>query len=155
MKHRHSPAAHGRIRREGFTLIEVTVALVACAVGLTALMMVLGHALRVNRRSVDETRVAILHQTVIRDIRSQPYSSVVIAGQTINLGSSTTKSWMFDRELLPTGDASPTRYYQLVLNSNPTNFTDMSYISISVMWPATANPPLYTNSIHTWVADKD
>ena len=57
--------------RQGFTLIEVLVALMILAVGLVSVFALFAAAARSHKRAVDEERASMLAQKVIAEVRAK------------------------------------------------------------------------------------
>jgi len=110
-------------RQQGFTLIEVMIALVILATGLLALMTMQIVSIRANAFSSEMTYAAMLAQSRLERIRNMPYDSV----QTISPDESV------DASASTKGMAYTVK--TTVVDNSPA--TDMKTITLRIDWTGT------------------
>jgi len=73
------------IRKEGFTLIEVMVAVVFVALSFAGSMMFMSRVVRANIFSARMTTAASLAQAVVDDLMEEQYLNVVSGSDTVDI----------------------------------------------------------------------
>jgi type IV pilus assembly protein PilV len=110
-------------RQQGFTLIEVMIALVILATGLLALMTMQIVSIRANAFSSEMTYASMLAQTRLERIRNTPYANVNPGTVTDTVpASSLTKGMAYNVET-KVDDNKPA--------------TDMKTITLRIDWTGT------------------
>jgi uncharacterized protein (TIGR02598 family) len=140
----------------GFTLVEVTLALAAAVIALVALLGVLVVANDAARWAADVTIAASLAQDIFQDVRSQPFTNVVITGSARNLRTFSG----VDGELYYDGDgfdAPPARArFKCRISYEPDPARSaLTRAQVLVIWPALVVAPPNTNLFVTRIAQVD
>jgi type IV pilus modification protein PilV len=109
--------------KEGFTLIEVMIALVILSVGLLALATMQIVSIRANAFSTEMTYASMLAQSEFEEFRNMAYDDITPTGGTP------------DSKVIPASETSkgiPYTVQWTVKDDNPT--TDMKTIELNVLW---------------------
>jgi type IV pilus assembly protein PilV len=109
--------------KEGFTLIEVMIALVILSVGLLALATMQIVSIRANAFSTEMTYASMLAQSEFEEFRNMAYDDITPTGGTP------------DSKVIPASETSKGIPYTVqweVHDNNPT--TDMKTIELAVLW---------------------
>ena len=106
-------------KREGFTLIEVMIALVILAVGILALATMQIVSIRTNAFSTDMSYATMLAQTQFEQFRNMDYDSIPPTGTTVIPTSETPKGIPYTIDLTVNDDQPA---------------TDMKTIELEVQW---------------------
>jgi uncharacterized protein (TIGR02598 family) len=135
-----------RANCRGFTLIEVSLAVAVCAIGLIAILSLFPHALQSARDAGDNTLVATMVEKLFNGLRTNAYSTVAA------LPNSTL---YFDQAGFPTNSVAGA-YYQVDLRYQPqTPLPQVTRITATVLWPAAAAIPFNTNMFVTQITQYD
>jgi uncharacterized protein (TIGR02598 family) len=137
----------------GFTLVEVTLAMAAAVVALTALLglLVVGHD--ASRSATDATLVATIAQDMFQDIRSQSFAAVNVTGTSRNLQTFNG----LDGTLYFDGDgydatAANARYRCKIFFQPDSALDQLSRVRLEIVWPSLAAAPANTNYFYFRVA---
>jgi type IV pilus assembly protein PilV len=112
-----------RRQSEGFTLIEVMIALVILAVGLLALMTLQIVSIRANAFSSEMTYAGMLAQSRLERIRNTPYDNVNPGTVTDTVDATTSTKGMAYTVQTTVDDNTPA--------------TDMKTITLRIDWTGT------------------
>ena len=118
-------------RRTGFTLVEVALAVVVVAIGVTAAFALIAAGLAASKKAVAETRASIFADNVFNALRTQSAAAC--------------------REGMMYGDISSgffESYWNSFLDSDGTNVT-------MTAWPKEVGGPPWAPVIHFWKAEID
>ena len=151
------------INGNGFSLVEVMLALAIVSIGLIAILGLLPTGLRSARDAADNTISATVVQDVFSTIRSSPFTAVDLSGfpfpQVVGppnapynlLNNYPTVSNYFDQG----GFSNPPlqdRYYLVNLTFTNQFPLALTVITATVVWPAHSKNPANTNVFITQVA---
>jgi len=106
-------------RQQGFTLIEVMIALVILAAGLLALMTMQIVSIKANAFSSEMTYASMLGQSRLEDLRNMGYDLVIAAGPDTLPVDATTKGIAYTVQ-------------RTVQNDIPA--TDMKTVTVKIDW---------------------
>lgn len=115
MKSRREKQTAGTFANNGFTLIEMLIAIVILAVGLLSMATLTGSIIQKNKLSNDLTAATTLARDKLEDVRANGYASAV----------SETKTAC-------TGDFS--QYQREVTVNNDTPAAGMKQVTVKVYW---------------------
>lgn len=152
------------INKQGFSLVEITLALSIAAFSLTAIFGLLPVGLNNNQSSIQQTVAVNLASGIEADVRQAPAdssasSSTATKSSTYNVaiptntaGTTTTTLYLNDGGTATTSPNGSSRYKAVVtLNPPPSGMPKAATRgSITVSWPATAPNPL--GSVITFLA---
>lgn len=131
---------------EGFSLVEVTLALGIAAFCLLALFGLLPLGLQANQNSISQTAAASVLSSVIADLRATSKTSLTSSQYDITFG--VTKSLYFDgegRTVTPT-DPSATPRYRVTISfpASPAGAFAPTFVNLKLTWPALVDPATST-----------
>ena len=141
---------------EGFSLIEVALAMAIMAVGFIAIIGLIPQGVSASRSAADNTISATLVHDIFNTIRSQPFGTVKLGSfgfGTYDLTVSGSGSAYFDQSGFAPASAAD-NYYKVTLNFITQSPVPSSLVVATVTWPAksaTTLPP-NTNTFTTLVA---
>jgi uncharacterized protein (TIGR02598 family) len=138
-----------RSYRDGFSLVEVTLALGIAAFGLLAIFGLLPIAVQTNRNATSQTAALNILSSVSADVRTTPKTSTTSPQFGIVFGAATIL--YFDASGKANSSLQTTSRYQLNVTF-PTSPTGMVYADLSVTWPAAAAPASASGSVETFAA---
>ncbi len=117
----------------GFTLIEITIALLILAVGLVGILALFPVGFDASVRAANITKATFLAQEVIEDLKREGYDGdTVTDALPVTDGGLGTQSGTFD---------SPHDNYDYDIDTYETGITDLREVVVSVYWPTTAGTP--------------
>jgi uncharacterized protein (TIGR02598 family) len=147
-----------RNRREGFSLVEVTLALAVIAIGLIAIIGLLPHGLQASRDAADNTIAATIAQDIFSEIRIDPFNAVNICPPpcvTHNLRDSTSEPddvINYDKSGFYVPAGSPNSYFNVRVSYQLQPTPRLWQVRATVVWPAQSAAPINTNIFVTQVA---
>lgn len=144
--------------RGGFSLVEVTLALAICAIGLLSVLGLFPQALTSARNAADNTISATIVQDVFSTLRSGSFANADLSsvGNFLPPGPyplptySSSVSNYFDKSGL-TPASSADNYYKVVLGFQPQGSPALSKVTATVVWPAQSIAPMNTNVFVTLI----
>jgi prepilin-type N-terminal cleavage/methylation domain-containing protein len=156
-----------RTGHNGFSLVEVTLALAIIAVALVAIIGLLPQGVQSSRSAADNTLAATILQDTLSQCRSQPFNNIQICNQwnpggncintvkidlTVdNLGLGTIPDVLdYDQDGYITNGTS---YYRLTIrHSRDPSLQSLARVSAVVSWPALSSSPLNNVTNVTMIA---
>jgi prepilin-type N-terminal cleavage/methylation domain-containing protein len=151
------------IFKEGFTLIEVMLALAIVSVGIIAILGLLPVGLRAGRDAADNTLSATVVQDTFSGLRTNAFHSAIlcdtcITPQDLSTYDTTTTpslrvSNAYDQAGFSTGWTNA--YYKVMLDFQPQAPLPLSQVTATVVWPAQSKNPVNTNVFITRIAQYD
>ena len=143
-------------RAEGFSLVEVTLAVGIAAFCLIALFGLLPLGIQTNQSSISQTAAASVVSSVVADLRATPKTSLTSPQFEITFG--TAKILYFDGEgrAVVRTDASASPRYRVTIGFPPSPAASFAptFVSLKVSWPALVDPAttIPGGSIETFAA---
>jgi uncharacterized protein (TIGR02598 family) len=134
--------------KDGFSLVEVTLALGIATFCLIAVFGIIPVGVHTNRNATSQTAATNLMAAVVADLRATPTSSTTSAQFGITFGTNTTL--YFDGMGQFTTSLTTNSRYQL--NVTWSGSTGLRYADVKVTWPAAATPANATGSAEMFVA---
>lgn len=129
-------------RLDGFSLVEVTLALGVAGICLLAIIGLLPNGLRANQSAFSQTAAASILSNVVADMRSTPSNSLTSAQYGISFSGGA--DLYFDSEGRSSVTLQNNSRYRVVIRI-PTTTTAATCADIKVSWPAVIDPT--TNAI--------
>ncbi len=87
--HASPPSPHPRARRRGFSLVEVSLALLVVSVGVLGAFALIPAGLSTNRIAIEETQSAMFAETLFNSLRAQarigPWTSIPVNSTSAKL----------------------------------------------------------------------
>jgi uncharacterized protein (TIGR02598 family) len=151
-------------RHNGFSLVEVTLALGIAAISLMAIFALLPVGLQTNQNAIEQTASSGIMSAVVADLRATPPtvprgSSATSAQFGINIpenpvNSSTSSTLYFDGDGRSSTSLSSNSRYRLIVTFVPNGSSSRTatFIDLKMTWPAAASPANATGSAQTFVA---
>jgi uncharacterized protein (TIGR02598 family) len=143
-------------RAEGFSLVEVTLAVGIAAFCLIALFGLLPLGIQTNQSSISQTAAASVLSSVAADLRATPKTSLTSPQFEITFG--TAKILYFDEEgrAVVRTDANAAPRYRVAISfpPGPAGPFAPTFVSLKVSWPALVDPTTTApvGSIETFTA---
>ena len=134
--------------RDGFSLVEVTLALGIASFCLIAVLGLMPVGIQTNRNATCQTAATNLMATVVADLRATPKTVSTSSQFTITFGTNSTL--YFDGTGQFTTSLSTNSRYQL--NITWSGSTGLRYADLKVTWPAAAIAANATGSTEMFVA---
>jgi uncharacterized protein (TIGR02598 family) len=147
---------------EGFSLVEVVLALGISAFALIIILGLLSAGLGANQVSMQQTEAINLAAAVVADLRQTPTTAAIAASggsltavsprYNINVTLASPPAFYLDESGNYSATLVAAAHYKVVVTlTQPLSGQRIStYGDINIGWPAAANPPL--NSISTFIA---
>ena len=132
-------------RAEGFSLVEVTLALGVATFCLIGLIGLLPLGVQANQSSVSQTAAASMLSSVVAYLRATPKTSPTSPQHEITFGIA--KTLYFDGEgAVVSMEANATPRYRVTITfpSSPAGPFAPTFVSLKVSWPALADPTTAT-----------
>jgi uncharacterized protein (TIGR02598 family) len=141
--------------QNGFTLVEVTLALAVVLIGLMAVLGMVANGLKSSRSAAENCVPAMIANDIFNQCRG-PYRSYVNATDLSTFRQQETR--VYDINGVAVGNASPNRYYDTTIyyeNVAGVPAAQNQYVArlrVQVCWPALSTPCPNTNTFITQVA---
>jgi len=156
------------VRRSGFSLIEVMLALALVSIGIVAILGMLPTGVQSSRDAADNTLSATIVHDVFSTLRSSPFTNITNLNAFVlvpplptpcnlqNFNSST--SAYFDQAGFST--TQPNGYYKITLNFQPEipptapigTPATVSMVTATVVWPSHSVAPINNSVFVTKIA---
>lgn len=128
--------------QNAFSLVEVVAAVGVVAIGIIAILGLLPSGLNSSRDTANETRAALMAQSVYTTLRSQPFDNVDLFGESVDLASQEGPKRLYsdiNGSITNIENAESVFFLDLDFNNNPTNFPSVSpsrvnQVSLNVTW---------------------
>lgn len=131
--------------QNAFSLVEVVAAVGVVAIGIIAILGLLPSGLNSSRDTANETRAALMAQSVYTTLRSQPFDKVNLFSSSddfIDLRSQNGSLRLYsdiNGSITNIENAESVFFLDLDFNNNPTNFPSVSpsrvnQVSLNVTW---------------------
>ena len=128
--------------QKAFSLVEVVAAVGVVAVGIIAILGLLPSGLNSSRDTANETRAALMAQSVYTTLRSQPFTQVDLFGERVDLTSQNGSMRLYsdiNGNITNVETADSAFFLDLVFDNAPTNFPAISpsrvnQVSLNVTW---------------------
>ena len=151
------------INGDGFSLVEVMLALAIVSIGLIAILGLLPTGLRSARDAADNTISATVIQDVFSTIRSSPFTAVDLNNPygfppsggplpTYNLQNNYPSITAYFDQAGFSNPLQQDRYYQVNVTLTNQAPLALSVVTATVVWPAHSKNPVNTNVFVTQVA---
>ncbi len=134
--------------RDGFSLVEVTLALGVAAVSMLVIFGLLPIGLQTNQRSIEQTTAADILSSVIADLRATPVTNPRGNGTTSTqfgisipaAGSAGTTILFFNSAGQSASSQQPDSRYRVTLSfvANGGNPKTATFVDLQLTWPAGA-----------------
>lgn len=136
-------------RNAAFSLVEVVAAVGVVAIGIIAILGLLPAGLNSSRDTANETRAALMAQSVYTTLRSQPFDEIDLFGQPVKLSSQNGPLRLYsdiNGNITNTESAESVFFLNLEFNNNPTNFpvsnpSRVNEVALTVTWLPTNSTP--------------
>lgn len=145
--------------RNGFSLVEVTLAVGVAAVSLVAIFGLLPVGLQTDRDASEQIAAISISSAVISDLRATPGTGaatspqfgISIPGSGTNLSASPL--YFSTEGKVSSSLAADSRYrVSITFPSNSTGPRAATWVDVEVTWPAAANPSSPSGRTNTFVA---
>jgi uncharacterized protein (TIGR02598 family) len=150
-------------RLQGFSLVEVTLALGVAAVSLVAIFSLLPIGLQTSHNAIEQSASADILATVVADLRATPPTSppgsdatstqfhINIPGSPVSSRASITM--YFDSEGQLSSSASTSRYrLTITFPSNGGGSRTATFVDLRVTWPGIVDPENASGVAETFIA---
>jgi uncharacterized protein (TIGR02598 family) len=137
-----------RLRRNAFSLVEVTLALGVAAVSLLVIFSLLPIGLQTNQRSIEQTASADILSAVAADLRATPVTNPRGGGATSTqfgisipaAGSTGSTTLFFNSAGQPSTSQQSDSRYRMTISfvSNGGGAKTATFADLKVTWPAGA-----------------
>jgi len=142
----------------GFTLVEVVLAIAVISIGIIAILGLLPNALQSGRDAADNTLAATVAQDTFNILRSYPFDAAVVCDTcagTQNLATyNQTESNAYTQAGFSTNNWNGA-YFKVVVNFQPQTPLQSTRVTAAVVWPAQSRVPANTNIFATIIAQYD
>lgn len=137
-------------RNAAFSLVEVVAAVGVVAIGIIAILGLLPAGLNSSRDTANETRAALMAQSVYTTLRSQPFKKIELFGEpNVDLSSRNGPLRLYsdiNGNITNTESAESVFFLNLEFNNNPTNFpvsnpSRVNEVALTVTWLPTNSTP--------------
>ena len=130
------------MKKNAFSLVEVVAAVGVVAVGIIAILGLLPSGLNSSRDTANETRAALMAQSVDTTLRSQPFDDIDLFGEPIKLSSENGSKRLYsdiNGSITNVETAESTFFLDLTFDNMPTNFPTVSpsrvnQVSLNITW---------------------
>ncbi|MBX7157898.1 MAG: Verru_Chthon cassette protein B [Verrucomicrobiae bacterium] len=130
-----------------FSLVEVVAAVGVVAIGIIAILGLLPSGLNSSRDTANETRAALMAQSIYSTLRSQPFDKVELFGEDVNLSSQNGPLQLYsdiNGNITNVESAESVFFLNLDFNNSPTNFptsnpSRVNQVALTVTWLPTNN----------------
>ena len=148
------------VSKEGFTLVEVMLALAIVSIGLIAILGLLPTGLRSARDAADNTLSATIVQDTFSGLRTNAFHAAYLCDTctiTADLGPYDTTKPQFPQVSNAYDQAGftttwPNAYYKVMLDFQPQTPQELTHVTATVVWPAQSRHPVNTNVFSTFIA---
>lgn len=133
-----------------FSLVEVVAAVGVVAIGIIAILGLLPAGLNSSRDTANETRAALMAQSVYTTLRSQPFKRIELFGEpNVDLSSRNGSLRLYsdiNGSITNVESAESVFFLNLEFNNNPTNFpvsnpSRVNEVALTVTWLPTNSTP--------------
>jgi uncharacterized protein (TIGR02598 family) len=131
-------------KTDGFSLVEVTLALGIAAFCLIAVFGLVPVGVQTNRNATSQTAATNIIAAVVADLRATPTTNAASSQFAITFG--TAKTLYFDGAGQASTSLGTTSRYRLSVTWNASAPTGSRYADLKVTWPAPVDPAATTPS---------
>lgn len=132
------------LHRQGFSLVEVTLALGIAAFSLLAIFGLLPVGVKSHRNAIEQTAAAGIATGIFADLRATPNANSTTANYKITIPSS-TRLFLREDGSLDTSSGDAARYLATITFTVPSQPKAATLVHLLITWPAAAdlenNPP--------------
>ena len=136
----HTPKA-------AFSLVEVVAAVGVVAIGIIAILGLLPSGLNSSRDTANETRAALMAQSVYTTLRTQPFKEIKFFGERVDLSSKDGSMRLYsdiNGIITNTESAESVFFLDLNFDRSPTNFPalppgNINQVYLNITWLPTNN----------------
>lgn len=144
------------LRDNGFSLVEVTLALGVAAFSLIAIFGLLPIGLQTQRNATEQTAAPGILSAIAADMRATPPAATTSQRFNIPIPANSTSSsttLFFNAEGEISADPSGSRYRVLITFSpNAAGSNAATFAALQLTWPAAATPENAAGAVESFIA---
>lgn len=148
-------------RPQGFTLVEVMLALAIASLGIVAVLGLLPTGLQSSRDAADNTLSATIVQDAFSTLRTNAFHNALVCDTCLTRDLATYTTVPGVSSVSNAYDQAgfsanwPNAYYKVVLDYQPQTPLVLTRVTATVIWPAKSKAPMNTNVFVTMIGQYD